>query len=486
VAIVEGPRAHLEEVAFEGLQALGEGEVRKELHLRAGEPFLLPDYLRDRAALRALYRRRGFVDASIRSRIEQREDRVRVVFEVEEGEPALVGRVRIEGARVTEESLIRRQLTFREGEPLQAAALTESQRQLYDLGVFRSAEVRAEPEEPGARERQVVVEVSETPDLDLNYGLRYNTEDRFEGLAEVRFPNLFGRALALGVTGRINPKQSTILASFHTPFFARYKLDTDLFLGREADEDELTTSRVTRFTFQQSRELATKLRLQWSYGFRRIYTLGKVTAASPFPFSFTTDRASLVASLIGDRRDNVLAPARGRFWSVSFEYAPSLLGSDIKFQKFFGQFFYYYSLRPDLVWASGYRIGLAQGFGQSLLKQDRFQAGGSTTVRGFARNSLGPVDPVTDTVIGGEAVLVLNQELRFPLYRWFRGVAFYDAGNTFASVDTLRLGDLRHNLGVGLRLSFPFGLLRLDWARVLDPRPDEKTSRFFFSLGHAF
>jgi len=487
IQIEEGSPAHLGEIAFQGLSALTESEARKELRLREGEPFLLPDYLRDRAALRALYRRRGFVDATVRGRIERPEGAVRVAFQVEEGERAMVGPVRIEGNRITRESLIRRQLTFQEGEPLQAVSLTESQRQLYDLGAFRSADVRVEPEEPGVREREVVVEVSEAPDLDFNYGVRYNTEDRFEVLAEARFPNLFGRALQFGLTGLINPDQSILRANFHTPFFYGYKLDTGVYLGREAEEDENAISRTARFTFQQSRELARKLRLQWSYSFRRIYTLGKVTESSPFPFEFTTDRASLIASLIEDRRDSVISPRRGRFWSVSFEYAPELLGSDIKFQKLYGQFFYYRSVWKKLVWASGYRMGLAQGFAdQSLLKEDRFQAGGATTVRGFARSSLGPVEPITGTVIGGESVLIFNQEIRFPVYRWFSGVAFYDAGNVFATVSDLDLTDLRHNLGIGIRFGFSFGLLRLDWARVLDPRPGDPTWRYFFSIGHAF
>ena len=33
--------------------------------------------------------------------------------------------------------------------------------------------------------------------------------------------------------------------------------------------------------------------------------------------------------------------------------------------------------------------------------------------------------------IGGDRLVILNQEVRFPIYRWVNGVVFADAGNIF-------------------------------------------------------
>ena len=73
------------------------------------------------------------------------------------------------------------------------------------------------------------------------------------------------------------------------------------------------------------------------------------------------------------------------------------------------------SLRKDWVWAASYRMGIAGAYGNFLLPFDRFTAGGATTVRGFEQDSLGPVDPINGTAIGGEGLVVYNQELRFPV-----------------------------------------------------------------------
>ena len=174
--------------------------------------------------------------------------------------------------------------------------------------------------------------------------------------------------------------------------------------------------------------------------------------------------------------------------NVTFQVAPEALGTDsvAKFVKLFGFLNTFVSLRRDWVWAASYRMGIAGAFGNSLQPFDRFTAGGATTVRGFEQDSLGPVDPDYETVIGGEGLVLFNQELRFPIYRWFQGVTFYDAGNVFLYASDFRPFNLRHSAGAGLRLVLPFGLLRFDYAWVLDRQPGEEASRFWFNFNHAF
>jgi outer membrane protein assembly factor BamA len=129
------------------------------------------------------------------------------------------------------------------------------------------------------------------------------------------------------------------------------------------------------------------------------------------------------------------------------------------------------------------RVGAANSFGQRLDSNDGFRAGGPNSVRGFEQDSLGPADfrgPM------GGGVAVFNQEVRFPLWLRLRGVGFYDAGNAFETASDMRLSELRQSVGAGLRFELPFGLIRLDWAAVVNPRPGEKPWRLLFSLGDAF
>ncbi|MGH9337116.1 MAG: BamA/TamA family outer membrane protein, partial [Vicinamibacteria bacterium] len=193
-------------------------------------------------------------------------------------------------------------------------------------------------------------------------------------------------------------------------------------------------------------------------------------------------------SLIGDYRDSLLRPTRGSLWSVTLQAAPEALGSDLKLVQVFGQLYTYVTLSESrrIVWAGGYRVGLGTSFGEDLDAKYGFRAGGPNSVRGFEQGALGPVDPLLLVPLGGTGLLVFNQEIRFPLFWKFGGVGFYDAGNAFRKVPDIRLSDLRQNVGAGLRFELAFGLIRLDWARVLDTRENESPWRFVFSIGHAF
>jgi outer membrane translocation and assembly module TamA len=130
-------------------------------------------------------------------------------------------------------------------------------------------------------------------------------------------------------------------------------------------------------------------------------------------------------------------------------------------------------------------LGIVPGENPLLIIEDRFKAGGPMTVRGFPLNYLGPKNEKGEP-LGGQALAVFNQELRFPIYKWLHGGVFYDTGNVFLLASKARFSDLRHCAGVGLRYLFPFGPIRLDLAYILDPKPGEDRYRFIFTLGHAF
>ena len=142
--------------------------------------------------------------------------------------------------------------------------------------------------------------------------------------------------------------------------------------------------------------------------------------------------------------------------------------------------------KPRLVYAGGVRIGLAKGLGgQDLIPSERFYAGGGTSVRGFAERSIGPLD-VLDEPAGGNAVFIVNNEIRFPLISIFDGVGFVDLGNVYASAADFNPFEVRKSAGLGLRLRTPYFLLRADYGWKLDRKVGESGGAFFFSIGQAF
>ena len=188
--------------------------------------------------------------------------------------------------------------------------------------------------------------------------------------------------------------------------------------------------------------------------------------------------------------------------------------------KGYGEVFTYrtISTRRRVVVAGGARLGLARGFereaprvsesgsvvvgpdGEPIIDvvtdlpaSERFFTGGDTSVRGFARDSLGDagtLDP-NGFPTGGNALAVFNAELRAPIWRELGGVVFLDAGNVFRRATDLDLGALRASAGFGFRYKSPVGPVRVDFGFRLGsrrglPNVDEPGYAIHFSIGQAF
>jgi outer membrane protein insertion porin family len=147
---------------------------------------------------------------------------------------------------------------------------------------------------------------------------------------------------------------------------------------------------------------------------------------------------------------------------------------------------YHFTPWKRVVLASAARYGIVEPLGgQVLVPSLRFFAGGARTVRGVAEDSLGGVDFLGNP-IGGRGVVTLNQEMRFPVYRWLRGVVFVDTGNVFPEGGAFRFQDLVGSTGFGARLATPFAIFRVDYGRTIWNRPEQDSGRWIFGIGQTF
>jgi outer membrane protein insertion porin family len=348
---------------------------------------------------------------------------------------------------------------------------------------------------------QVDVTVREVQPIQLRYGASFDTERGVGGVFDVSNHNSLGKARVLGLATKYDASVREGRLYLNQPALRYWPVATtaSAYYRQERNPDTRTTDpfNVDRrgLSIQQERELANAY--IWTYGYRweRARKFDPLSAlrgdwitVSPLTSTFTRET-----------RDEVLDATRGSFLSHAFSYSPSWLGGDDAYIKYYGQFFRYQALqpprrerftneilRPRLVYAAGVRVGLAAGFGGSQLPEtERFYAGGSTTLRGFEQNAVGPVraDGIPS---GGQALFVVNNEIRFPLVSIVDGVGFVDVGGVFNRVREFRVSDLRQTAGVGLRLRTPWFLIRGDYGVVLDPRPGEARNRAYFSIGQAF
>jgi outer membrane protein insertion porin family len=219
---------------------------------------------------------------------------------------------------------------------------------------------------------------------------------------------------------------------------------------------------------------------------------------------FSTARLSSFSfSAIHDNHD-ALNPRDGHYLSANVQLAARDIGSEFGFVKSYmtAQLFRVLPRTHATVFGVSSRLGMAGEFSQAgpavpppqadLPPSERFFAGGDTTVRGFAFDQLGSPATISSGgfPVGGDAVVILNAELRVPVYRAFGVVGFVDTGNVFARTTDINLGQLRTAVGFGVRYRSPFGPIRVDLGFKVHREEIagilESPSALHISLGQAF
>jgi outer membrane protein insertion porin family len=402
---------------------------------------------------------------------------------------------------------VARAIALEPGAPVDPAALRETRRRLYDLDVYRSVDIQIQPLAadalPGSSavpsEQPVVARIAleERPRYRFRYGIAVSEEDigteerdtRLGFAADLENRNVFGRGMSAGLSLRLRRDQRVGRVTLGARRLFGLPIRSTLFLERSREQfnpeaDFPTTSDITALTVEEAYRIGPLLELRHGYGIERNHTVIRSDGIDPFDLTVTVAR--FTTSGLADRRDDPFDPARGWFAASTLEYSGPRLGSDLRFLKDFAQYSHFVPVGRSLVVASAVRFGVARTFDdQVLIPSERFYAGGANTVRGYREDDLGPRS-ILDDAEGGSALLVLNGEVRFPIYKWLKGAAFVDMGNVYPKISDISLTDLQVGLGGGARLDTPFGLIRFDLGVPANPRSFDPRWRVHVGLGHAF
>lgn len=442
-------------------------EVLRSDQMKVGERLVQSQYKALKSALTQAAYQGGFLQAhfthsTIRVYPQQRRADVDLVMDT--GPLYYFGKTTIH-QHILDPAFVHRYVPFQPGERFDPSKLLSLQFALSDTQYFNGAEINVEKKKatpvPGSdgKALRVPISVQVTPKQPQKYeiGLGYGTDTgpRVRGSVIFRRINREGHSLETSLYLSQIAKQVT--TQYKIPV-GNVRTDSLTFSGSYVDQQygdgnsrrELVEGRLNTLWHDWHRALYLKFnREQYSFS-------GQSELAYELAPGITLSRT---------RANNLMNPTHG--WSARFDVhgANRALASSLTYLQEQLTAHAIVELAPRTRLLLRTDVGFTQFAALSALPaSERFFAGGSRSVRGYAYQSLGQRNANGD-VVGGRYLLVGSAEIDYRVWGHWGVAAFFDAGNASEYFPPA----IKKGVGVGLRYASPVGMIRVDFAHPLDP-----------------
>lgn len=486
ITIKEGPQTRVAWVRIEGGYTLPQEQL-PEISTAEGQGFDESSLAEDRDTILGKYYDNGFPNATVDVAYVSAPSsgnlpRVGVTFTIHEGEQFFVNHVFLDGLHYTRPGVARREMRVQSGAPLSQQEMLESQRRLYDLGLFRQVDTAIQNPDGTESRKNVLVTAREADRYTFDYGVGFEFQTGQPSVGtnqplgttgvspRVSFGvsriNVGGRHQTLTMKTNVSRLQQRGLVNFDVPkllnrdlrFSATGFYDNTVDVSTFTSERLEGTLQVLQVLYKvPDRDLTT---LTYRFSYRRVKASNIEVTDNLIPLLSKPTRVGTPNFLyIRNRRDNDLESTRGSYTTVEGGVAASYFGSEADFSRLliknstYHSFFRNRSTGRGFVFARSTSVGVENPFGNTVVLDpagsastgqaliplpERFYSGGGNSHRGFGLNQAGPRDPFTGFPVGGSAVFLNNLEMRFPnvtvpyLLDNIGFTIFHDMGNVFA------------------------------------------------------
>lgn len=500
--LFEGDQTLVRSVRLRGSSAIAAARGLELLRVKEGLPLNLFSFGEGLEALKAAYRAKGYLEVVIAhegsDRIVRYSDSNRtaeVDVEVVEGVQSRVSKITIEGLSATREFVVLRELPFHEGDVLAEPLIAEAQTRLRRLGVFSNVTLRVleQPKEPSRKIVQVFVQEG-TPGL-VAGGIGYRNDLGARLFAQTAYTNIGGRNQTLSfnlvsnrrfVERRV-PVEYQAQVGYVWPWFVAEGVTLRPTMSFERAQYAKFDVASLSLAGTIDKRLLRNPNLYAAF----TYSLERTEQNAPDPLDDQTlTIGALSPSIRLDMRDNPLAPTRGFFGTLTYEWAdPSFFSQaapfPIGYTRFQMRTDYFVPISAGITGFFSFRTGIERNTQVSddprvaipLVKQ--FTVGGAGSLRGFKEQELN----LQDIAIRGTAAYVnYRAQLDLPIAGAMRFGPFVDAANL--TVDRFSLTEeMRIGAGAGVHYQTPVGPVNFDLGFKIKPRPGESPYHFYFSIG---
>jgi outer membrane protein insertion porin family len=435
----------------------------------------------------------AFVNVEPDFELDKENASLQVIINIDRAQRNFVEEIRINGNDRTLDRVIRRRFEIVEGDSFNQLRLSNSIRNIRNLGYFSNVQSKVLP---GSQSDQSVIDltVEEQSTGTFSLGFGYSSLDDASVQIGIEESNFLGTGRGVRASAAVSSNKTNFRLGITEP----YLWDRELLGSIDAFRDENKYSDVT--IERLGLDTAVGFRARDNYYHRISYLLAETqtSTSSTTATSTSGDDGGKIISELGytlsqDKRDNRFDPREGYYWRLSNSF--SGIGGDVQYIKSTvrGQYFMPFAFKRAVLGFDG-KIGVVDGLGEDVSRSNRFVIGGRD-IRGFESDGIGPRDTGDDSAVGGNQYysgsvnivsdLGLDPDLSV---RW---TVFYDFGSLWGVDNTSGITGadddmMRSTFGYGFFWDTAIGPLTFSWTVPISEESYDETQSFQFSFGGRF
>lgn len=405
------------------------------------------------------------------------------------------------------ERVIIRETGIREGEYYSRSKMQRAQRELFNHHLFRFATISI-PEVPTDSTLELTIRVREHPQRSVQTTLGFGREELLRGQLTWQHRNVNQWAHRFSTSGRASFLEQRVGFDYLIPYvFNTRSSFVSSPYAQHRNEPAYQLFRIgfsNSLIYQHSTNLTGSLSYELTYNEERSgvgetalpdtilnYNTGSFTISGYYSTSHGRNEPGWVAQ-------------------PSIEISSLFDEGTFEFQKATMDLRRFTRITSTMMMAKRVQGGTILTTEDDVLPSNlRFFSGGTNSVRGWSRLTLGPKVAIVDqgefvgyVPVGGNTHFNFNVEFRQSLHSFIRGLgvaAFLDGGQVWESLANLEQRPVQFGAGGGIRYESPIGPVRVDVGYKLNPMDDDLNrfggedfgSRFdrlgiHFSIGQAF
>lgn len=465
-------------------------ELKKLLNLKSDEIFNIETIRYDIEALKSYVMDKGYAYARVNPNLDknQVDSKVNVTYTIDIGKKVHINDVIITGNNTSSDRIVRREMIIAPGDTYSITNIRKSENALRRSGLFDNvsiSEIRVDD-----NSMNLLVEVLEGRTGEIMFGVGYGSYDKLMVNVSLRERNLLGTGMnvQLYVNWSKNTQLYNIGLSNPRVLDSAYSASLNVYKSYFNNYDYVEDS--TGFSIGVGRNFTDSFSGNVNYELVKTYLkdFASVESAAAYRKYFPAKgvlKSAITPGLYFDNTDDYYFPKNGVILQATSEIAG--LGGDSKFIKLFGKVGLYYHLKKlttiDLILR--YKAQIGAMFDDGFLPiNETFYMGGIGSVRGYETYSVSPLDD-TGLRIGGKYLFTNSVEISYGLLEAInmRVSLFFDYGMIGRSNFNQFM---KMSWGGALEWVSPIGPLVFVFPAAIKPEPNDRTSKFEFTMGTRF